>query len=106
MKRITYANSALCVEDDTAAALIEYAQLLVLHGESDIVTVCALGAHGNVVDATLLLTPASSLMIESAESPVVPPANHELTARLRERIRAFSPRDADLADLDGENDCM
>jgi hypothetical protein len=90
MKHVTYSEKSLLVDDDAAEALIEYARLLAQSGDSDTVTLTAIGADGNNVDATFLLTPSTILMVESANSSANPPPNPQTTEWLRDRIRRYS----------------
>jgi hypothetical protein len=90
MKHVTYSEKSLLVDDDAAEALIEYARLLAQSGDSDTVTLSAIGADGNNVDATFLLTPSTILMVETANSSASPPPNPKTTQWLRDRISRYS----------------
>jgi hypothetical protein len=111
MKHITYAEKSLLVGDDAADTMLEYAALLTTHGRGDTVTLRALGADGDEVDATFLLAGGAPLMAETAGTQIPEPDNAEATAAMRARIRRLEEpepvqpgdRDADAeaaADLD------
>jgi hypothetical protein len=90
MMHVTYSRKSLLIEDEAAVALIEYARVLAASGGSDTVTLRAIGAEGNIVNATFLLTPSTILMVESANADAKPPENREITEWLLKRIRTLS----------------
>jgi hypothetical protein len=86
VKHVTYSEKSLLMDDDAADALLEYARLLGEASRSDTVTVRAIGADGNTVDAAFLLNQSSVMMVESTNSTVVPPENSEAVRYMQERI--------------------
>lgn len=89
MKQVKFAEKSLLMGDDAADSLIEYGRALAETGQADSVTLRAIGADGNTVDATLLLSASSILMVESTNSAVDPPENDEVVRYLRERTDAL-----------------
>jgi len=86
MKHVTYADKSLLMSDESADCLLEYAKAISLQGSSDTVRLRAVGADGNEVEATLLLTPSVSIVAETASSDMRPPEDPEAVAYMRERI--------------------
>jgi hypothetical protein len=75
VKHIVYAEKPHLMGDDAAEALMEYARALADAGRSDTVTLRALDEHGNVVDATFLLTPSTPLLTQITNSEIEAPDN-------------------------------
>jgi hypothetical protein len=93
VKQITYIESELLTDDTVADLLIEYAKTLALNGKSDTVDIPAIGHDGIVHMTTLLIGPASQLIVTDLDVPERP----DLDARaaiedLRARIDRFRPR--------------
>lgn len=86
MKHVTYGEKSLLMSDDSADCLLEYAKALALDGSSDTVRLRAVGADGNEVEATLLLTPNVSIVAETTSAVMQPPENREAVAYMQERI--------------------
>ena len=94
MKHLTFADKSLFIDDESAAALLEYARLVSSAGASETVTLRAVGMDGNAAEVTLLLTPAVELVIESTDSPVELPVDQTAVAHMRDRIDRLSGSDA------------
>jgi len=86
VKHVTYAEKSLLMDDDAADALIQYAKLLGEASGADTVTVRAIGADGNTVDAAFLLNNSSVMMVESTNSAMEPPDNEEAVRYMQQRI--------------------
>jgi hypothetical protein len=86
MKHVTYGEKSLLVGDEAADLLIRYASLISEHRGSDVVTLHAIGADGNDVDASFLLNSATNLMVESASTEASEPDNRLEVGYLHERI--------------------
>ena len=99
MKHVTYSEKSLLVGDDAADLLIQYAALLGRRAGSDVVTLHAIGADGNDVDASLLLNASTILMVESASTSATEPQNQAAVDYLRLRIDELS-RQYDLPEDD------
>jgi len=89
MKQVKFDEKSLLMGDDAADSLIEYGRALAETGQADSVTLRAIGEDGNTVDATLLLSSSSILMVESTLSTAEPPKNDEAVRYLRERTDAL-----------------
>jgi hypothetical protein len=101
MKHVTFGEKSLLMSDDAADSLIDYARLLAIASSADTVTVRAIGADGNTVDAAFLLNHSTVLVVESTNSTVVPPPNDEAVRYMRERMdRLTNPRSAPSDDPD------
>ncbi|MFH8252270.1 hypothetical protein ACH3VR_18030 [Microbacterium sp. B2969] len=101
MKHVTYAEKSLLMDDTLVALLMEYARLVASAGEGDTVDLPAVGSDGHEVVATFLLTPATVLMAESADSAMRPPTDVGVEADLRKRIRRLSATNLALPEEDG-----
>jgi hypothetical protein len=101
MKHVTYAEKSLLVGDDVADLLIRYAAQLAAYNRSDVVTLRAIGADGNDVDASFLLNGSTMLMVESATTTATEPENHIAAGYLIERPEELGGA-MDVADLSGE----
>lgn len=86
MKHVTYADKSLLVGDEVADLLMEYATQLGRMGQTDTVTVRAIGVDGNEVSASFLLNPSSILMVESASTTATEPENDLAEQYLVSRI--------------------
>ncbi|MCP2635453.1 hypothetical protein K0817_002600 [Microbacterium sp. HD4P20] len=101
MKHVMYAEKSLLMGDDVADALLEYARLLAEGFHADTVTVRAIGADGNTVDAALLLTATSAMTVESTNSTVIPPDNAEAVRYLHGCIERLNRPPTVQAEVDG-----
>ncbi|WP_345801413.1 hypothetical protein AAIB33_18440 [Microbacterium sp. AZCO] len=102
MRHVTYAEKTLFVDDTLADLLMEYSRLIAAAGESDTVEVPAVGADGNEVRATFLLTSSTVLMTETTSSDLDVPADDGLAADLRKRIRRVSAVNVALPEDGGD----
>ena len=95
MKHVTFGEKSLLMSDDAADSLLDYARLLAMASTADTVTVRAIGAGGNTVDAAFLLNHSTVLVVESTNSTVVPPHNDEAVRYMQQRIDHLThPRSA------------
>jgi hypothetical protein len=92
VKQITYIDTVVRTDDDVADLVIEYAMVLAHHATSDVVTIPAIGADDRVRPTTLLIGPASQLVVTTVDSPPRPDLDAAAAvAHLRGRI-AFLER--------------
>lgn len=96
MRHVTYSHKSLLVGNAAADLLIEYAAVLGRRSGSDVVTLRAIGADGNEVEASFLLNPSTVLMVETASTPASEPENRPAVDYLRLRIdeltRLYDPQ--------------
>ncbi len=90
MKHVTYAEKSLLVGNQAADLLMSYATVLGRSNSTDSVTLHAIGADGNEVDATLLLNPSSKLIVESANTSATEPDNELVEEYMRERVNRLT----------------
>ncbi len=90
MKSVTYADRSLFLDDDTADALLHYAELLMRSHEVDTVDVNAITLEGKLVRAAFLLGESTPLIIESTSLRESAPDNSEALAHLTQRIELLS----------------
>lgn len=90
MKHVTYSEKSLLIGDDAADLLMGYATVLARTAGADSVTLRAIGADGNDVDATFLLNPSTVLMVESANTVATEPDNELAILYMRERVNALT----------------
>ncbi|RDV44086.1 hypothetical protein DOE76_13635 [Leifsonia sp. ku-ls] len=90
MKHVTYAEKSLLIGDEAADLLMSYATVLGRTAGADAVTIAAIGADGNDVEATFLLNPSTVLMVESANTNASEPENETAVDYLRHRIRTLT----------------
>lgn len=88
MKHIHYDGSIVTTGNAIAQAVIEYAAVLGANGRSDTVNVPTFDEHGASTVATLLIGPASQIVIDDAPDDELEPEDEEFVARLREASRA------------------
>ena len=92
MKHVTYGEKAHFMGDDAADTLMEYASALGRSGCTDSVTLRAIDEHGNLVDASFLLNPSTSLLVESSSSDMADPDNEKVIEHMhREIYRLLDP---------------
>ena len=95
MKHITYAEKSLLVGDEVADLVLRYGAVLASNGQADTVTLHAVGADGDEVDATLLLDAGSNLMAETSNTSLAEPDNADAVMYIRQKIMYLtSPRTA------------
>lgn len=78
VRHITYSDKTLFVDDATADVLIRYAAALAATGGADAVTVKAVGADGNEVEASIVLNPTTEIVAETTNTLMRPPQNDEV----------------------------
>lgn len=88
VKRISFADRTILIDDETSDCLIEYAALLGAEQSADTVRICGIGIgqDGDDVEADFVLNAASNLIAESTHSALQPPANPEAISYMREMI--------------------
>lgn len=89
MKHVTYGDKSLLIDDEGADSLMEYARVLGSAHMVDSVTLRAIGADGNEVDATFLLNGGTELVTETASTRAQAPSNDEIVGYMRERTRVI-----------------
>lgn len=89
MKHVTYADEAVLMDDAAADALLQYARLIADTGRADAVTLRAIRPDGNAVDVSFLLSPSTTLLVQSTNSENLTTANDGAVADLRGRIAAI-----------------
>ena len=90
MKHVTYGERSLLVGDEAADLLMSYATVLGRNNNTDSVTLRAVGADGNEEDATVLLNPSTTMMIESTNSTGSEPDNELVAEYMREGINRMT----------------
>jgi len=106
VKHVTYAEKSLLMGDEAADLLMRYATLLGQRGSTDSVTVAALGADGNDVEAAFLLGPGAALMIETANTATPEPDNTDAVRYLADRIDELAQPNVVVPSEDGGSDAM
>lgn len=91
MKYIRYDAVTIMTGDEIADAVVEYAAMLGANGRTDTVEVPTFDEHGARTTATLLLGPASELVLEHAPDDELEPEDPEFVALLRLRGVAAGP---------------
>lgn len=86
VKHITFADTSVFVDDETADCLTEYAALLGTENIADTVTVNVMGPDGNDSEATFVLNAATNLIAESTNSHAQMSGNEEAVSYMRNRI--------------------
>lgn len=87
MKLVTYGERSLLMSNECADALIEYAAALGAEGLAATVSMSAIGPEGEEEFVTFLLNPATTMLVESATSHRILPANDDVVRFMRERTR-------------------
>ncbi|MEN0085157.1 MAG: hypothetical protein AAGC66_10355 [Leifsonia sp.] len=90
MKHVTYSEKSLLIGDEAADLLMSYATVLGRTDGTDSVTISAIGADGNDVQATFLLNPSIELMVESANTDASEPDNETAVEYMRRRVQALT----------------
>lgn len=86
MKHITFAGKNFLVGDRVADAILEYAAMLGETRSADSVDITAIDADGDVVTATLFLSPGVPLVAETTNNSLPEPDNDETTAYIEARL--------------------
>ena len=93
MKQITYIDTAVRTDDAVADLVIEYAKRLAQQGTSDTVSIPAIGSDDVVRETTLLIGPASQLVVTTLDTPPRPDLDPAAAvAHIRERIASLEHR--------------
>jgi hypothetical protein len=110
MKHVTYAEKSLLMDDEVADLLAAYAAAIADRGRADTVTVKGLSDDGNEVEATFVLDAGTNLMIETTNSTVPGPEDHDGLQALMDKMASLEASatahpfsDEDLRDLSGQN---
>jgi len=88
MKHIHYDGSTITTGDDIAEAVVEYAAALGANGGTDTVHVPTFDAHGTATTSTILIGPASQIVVSDAEEDELEPEDEHFVGRLREASAA------------------
>ena len=97
MKRVMYAGSEFVTGDDIAAALLACGQALAEVGEAEAVTVPTRERDGSVVEVTVLIGPASQMVMRheaTTEDELVDEAAIARLQAIRRRIHPVASVDA------------
>lgn len=87
MKHVTYAATAILLDDDAADWMMEYARALGTAGMTDSVKLTGIGMDGNEVDATFLLNASTELVIQTTRNTLEGPSNNEAVGYMQERTQ-------------------
>lgn len=90
MRHVTIADKSLLIGDEAATALLQYAALMGKLGSSDVVDLSAIGADGEIVEASFLLNSGTVMMVESSRSTLPEPDNGVLIAYMNDRLAFYS----------------
>ncbi|MGH1548022.1 hypothetical protein ACRAWB_02115 [Leifsonia poae] len=90
MKHVTYGDKSLLVGDEAADLLMSYATVLGRNNSTDSVTLRAMGVDGNEVDATFLLNPSTTMVIESTNGSGSEPDNELVVEYMRRGINRLT----------------
>jgi hypothetical protein len=104
VKRISYSDDFIITDDDIADALLTYATLLAKVDQSDVVKVPALDRDGRLVEASLVIGPASQLLAFPEEHAPVEMDIADTLVLLRERIARLQTPGSVPFDKDAEYD--
>ncbi|WIB77973.1 hypothetical protein DEJ28_02425 [Curtobacterium sp. MCPF17_002] len=88
MKYIHYNGTTILTGDEIADAVAEYAAVLGANGRTDTVHVPTADAHGQLIRATLLIGPASQIVLEPAPEDELEPESPEFVEQLRRGARS------------------
>lgn len=87
MKHVTYADKALFLDDESADWLMEYARALGVAGQTDAISLHAIGLDGNEVEATFLLNSSTELVTQTTQNSIEAPTNDEAVGYMQEQTR-------------------
>ncbi|KQX06920.1 MULTISPECIES: hypothetical protein [unclassified Leifsonia] len=87
MKHLTFAEKSLLIGDDAADALLEYLRVLSTAGEADTVELAAVGADGDDVVVSMVLSSGAPMIVETTRSSVPEPDNTAAVKRMRDLTR-------------------
>lgn len=91
MKYIHHDGSAILTGDEIADAVAEYAAVLGANERTDTVHVPTPDEHGQLTHATLLIGPASQIVLEPAPEDELEPESPEFVEQLRRAARTAGP---------------
>lgn len=91
MKYINYDGSVIMTGDRIAEALADYAAILGANGRTDAVHVPTIGADGSVESTTVLVGPASELVLTSAPDDELDIEDQAFIRRLRDAAATAGP---------------
>ena len=100
MKILQYAGGQLRTGDEIATALLEYSAALAEAGTAGTVEIPVLSDDGRRVTATLLVGPASQIVLTDSESSGEELVDEYVLAGLRARTRGLHPAASVLGDDD------
>ncbi|HEY8590537.1 MAG TPA: hypothetical protein VIL55_13420 [Naasia sp.] len=89
MKRIRIADTLLLTGDAVAELVADYATLLARVNSADKVKLQAIDEGGDLVDASVVLTAATTVIVESTNSPTPDPPNEAAVAYIRGRLERW-----------------
>jgi len=89
MKHLTYSDKSVLVGDEAAETLVDYAAMIAKTGSADSITLAAIGAEGDQVQATFLLTQGTTLMAETSTSTAPEPDNSHAIQYMNDRLYAI-----------------
>jgi len=89
MKRITYSDKSVLVGDEAAETLVDYAAMIARIGSAGSITLAAIGANGDEIEATFLLTQGTILMAETTTSTAPEPDNVHAIQYMNDRLYAI-----------------
>ncbi|MFC0678423.1 hypothetical protein ACFFGH_11290 [Lysobacter korlensis] len=95
MKRITYVGTAVLVDDDFGALLLEYAAALARDGTSETIAFRGVNEHDlREHEVSFIVGPASEIVVEQLpeDTPAVDPDNADMIGHMKERIAALEGR--------------
>lgn len=91
MKYINYDGSVIMTGDRIAEALADYAAVLGANGRTDSVHVPTVGADGSVESTTVLVGPASELVLTAAPDDELDIEDRDFIRRLRDAAANAGP---------------
>jgi hypothetical protein len=69
MMNLKYAGGTVTLSDDACATVLEYAAALARNSDSDTVSITVIGEDGTLVEAEILIGPASQLLAVPSTAP-------------------------------------
>ena len=91
MRILTYAGARLLTGDDIAAAVLDFCAALAEDVTAETVDIPVMSADGRRGRATLLVGPASQIVVEDVDTPYDELVDTELVESLTMRTRAHRP---------------
>jgi hypothetical protein len=87
MKQLTYAGGEVLTGDAIAEAVMDFAEELARHDDAAQITFPALSEDGSIVETTLLIGPASQIVVRAVEVEYDELVDDAAVQELRARIR-------------------